>query len=215
MEQLTVKEGSPSIHAHSEHGSSNAARRGPRFGDLPVRDSSSSTKAPSLDGKSTTSGTTFAFDEKESLRPDDSASAKAVEEEDFYSGPLSGAPSSRVGSEAGGRAFRDQFHEISERMGPQLQRKVSNTRPTIVGIEEEDPQPNFPPLVPSLPATVNFPQPILAATGPTFQFDYQHEPDGKLFEALETPKDRLFLLKLEENIISFVRDSVYVTPPIF
>ncbi|KAJ8106583.1 hypothetical protein ONZ43_g7020 [Nemania bipapillata] len=40
------------------------------------------TKAPSLDGKSITSGTTFALDEKESLRPDDSASVKAAAEDD-------------------------------------------------------------------------------------------------------------------------------------
>ena len=44
------------------------------------------TKPPSLDGKSITSGTTFALDEKESLRPDDSASVKAAEDDDTFSG---------------------------------------------------------------------------------------------------------------------------------
>jgi len=36
------------------------------------------------------------------------------------------------------------------------------------------------------------------------------EPDEKLFEALESPKDRMFLLRLEQDIISFVKDSTSV-----
>ena len=41
--------------------------------------SDGSGKPPSIDGKSVASATTFALDEKESLRPDDSASLSAVE----------------------------------------------------------------------------------------------------------------------------------------
>ncbi|KAF5227908.1 hypothetical protein FANTH_14652 [Fusarium anthophilum] len=59
------------------------------------------TKPPSLDGKSITSGTTFALDEKESLRPDDSASVKAAaEDDDAFSVRGSLVAGSRMGSEA-------------------------------------------------------------------------------------------------------------------
>lgn len=61
------------------------------------------TKPPSLDGKSITSGTTFALDEKESLRPDDSASVKAAEDDDTFSGRGSIVAGSRIGSEAAGK----------------------------------------------------------------------------------------------------------------
>jgi hypothetical protein len=61
------------------------------------------TKPPSLDGKSITSGTTFALDEKESLRPDDSASVKAAEDDDAFSGRGSIVAGSRIGSEAAGK----------------------------------------------------------------------------------------------------------------
>ena len=85
--------------------------------------SDGSAKPPSLDGKSVASGTTFALDEKESLRPDDSASLRAVEEEDVTSPPESNAAGSRVGSDSEARAFRAQLHEIAV-MGPQPQRGV-------------------------------------------------------------------------------------------
>ena len=47
--------------------------------------STSSTKQRSLETKSTGSVTTFAMDEKESIRPDDSASVRAIDEEDVGS----------------------------------------------------------------------------------------------------------------------------------
>ncbi len=169
--------------------------------------SNSSTKPASLDGKSVASGTTFALDEKESLRPDDSASVKAAEEEESFSGPASGAPSSRVGSEAGSRAFRDQFYEISDRIGQPPHRNAVVNRFGVPGIQEED--------MPGLTTTskpVTPDQQVSADTGefrgvvPPYGFP-QKGPDEKLLEALESPKDRLFLLKLEQDVISFVRDS--------
>ena len=144
------------------------------------------------------------MDEKESLRPDDSASVKAAEEEDSYSGPASGAPSSRVGSEAGGRAFRDQFSEISERMGPGVNRAIPLSRRVIPGIAEEGP---IVPMIPavSIPTTLPGQERLLANGGP-FVFQYL-EPDDKLIEALESPKDRSFLLHLEQQVITFIKDS--------
>ena len=62
----------------------------------------------------------------------------------------------------------------------------------------------------ALPAPLNLPSPeIITPSGPTIDYKYQ-EPDEKLFEALESPKDRLFLLRLEQEVISFVKDSQYV-----
>jgi hypothetical protein len=160
-----------------------------------------STKAPSLDGKSVASGTTFALDEKESLRPDDSASAKAAEEEDSYSGPGSAAAGSRVGSEASARAFGEQFYEIAERIGEPLKQDGNNARfPVPLPIE---------PGVPNIVATFEKDgshQQFLNPT-PGIPFGFASDPDEKLLEALETPKDRLFLLRLEQEVIEFVKDA--------
>jgi hypothetical protein len=80
-------------------------------------------------------------------------------------------------------------------------------RKIITGIEEEGPQMTHPPLGTALPAPVSLPPPqLIAPTGPSIDYKYQ-EPDEKLFEALQSPKDRLFLLKLEQEVITFVRDS--------
>jgi hypothetical protein len=165
-----------------------------------------SMKAPSLDGKSVTSGTTFALDEKESLRPDDSASAKAAEEEDSYSGPGSVAAGSRVGSEASARAFGDQFYEIAERIGEPSKHDGDNAR--------------FPAPVPAEPGPPNmvttfekegghqqFINPVGGFPVPGIPFGFASDPDEKLLEALETPKDRLFLLRLEQEVIEFVKDA--------
>ena len=168
--------------------------------------SNPSTKPASLDGKSVASGTTFALDEKESLRPDDSASVKAAEEEESFSGPASGAPSSRVGSEAGSRAFRDQFYEISERMVVPLQRGAVVNRFGVPGIKEEE-APG------AATSSISIaPDPLISTDAPfvgaAIPYGFAPEgPDEKLLEALESPKDRLFLLKLEQDVISFVRDS--------
>lgn len=207
MSRLAVKESSLALSALTDQEKSNISRAGLRFEDAQTQISSSSTKPASLDGKSTTSGTTFALDEKESLRPDDSASVKAAEDEEYGSGPASGAQNSRVGSEAGSRAFRDQFYEITESIGSGSHRMYPLGRRIISGIEEEGPQMTHSPLTPALPAPVNLSRSNIAVpSGPTIDYKYQ-EPDEKLFEALESPKDRLFLLRLEQEVITFVKDS--------
>ena len=223
-EKISTEESTSALHVHrdiqssmkrlaiSEKGNlrSSADADGPgraslRFDDEQTHISCSSTKQTSSDSRSATSGATYALDEKESLRPDDSASTKAVEEEDSYSGVASAAPSSRVGSEAGGRAFRDQFNEISERIGPSLHRLQSINRRGIPGIVEEGSQPTNAPNAPAIPAPISGPD-SLGANGNPFIFEYKG-PDEKLFEALESPKDRLFLIRLEQEVISFIKDS--------
>lgn len=75
-------------------------------------------KPPSLDGKSIASGTTFALDEKESLRPDDSASVKAAADDDDASSLLAG---SRIGSEAAARSRAGQLSDLRNPHGSQPQ----------------------------------------------------------------------------------------------
>jgi len=166
------------------------------------------TKPPSLDGKSITSGTTFAMDEKESLRPDDSASVKAAaEDDDAFSirGSLV-AGGSRMGSEVAARVHRIQLGDMPPRtitthvlIGPHSQGVVAPQ----TGVPEK-------PAVPE----ANLPL-VSAAVGPDGISNgfYQQNPDDKLLEAMQSPKDRLFLLRLEAQVIEFVQDSKYANPP--
>jgi len=163
------------------------------------------TKPPSLDGKSITSGTTFALDEKESLRPDDSASVKAAEDDDTFSG-VGGSivAGSRIGSEAAARAYRAQFYEAPDRrnMQPTLERQQQGAiTPQSASSEQQiTDEAKSKPLV-----TQGVPD--------AFNLFYRQTPDEKLLEALESPKDRIFLLRLEHDVIEFVKDSKYVAVP--
>ena len=157
------------------------------------------TKPPSLDGKSVTSGTTFALDEKESLRPDDSASVKAAEDDDTFSGRGSIVAGSRIGSEAAARAYRAQFYEAPDRLTvqPMQERQnqgVNTPQSGSSGQQNTDEQK---------------PKPLVGAIGTpdAFNLFYRQTPDEKLLEALESPKDRIFLLRLEQDVIEFVKDS--------
>jgi len=148
------------------------------------------TKPPSLDGKSITSGTTFALDEKESLRPDDSASVKAaaVEDDDAFSIRGSLLAGSRMGSDIAGRRIQLEEH---------TDRRTSQHNVGAPGA-----------VVPQGPAGPPTP------AGPSIPTDalniiYRKAPDEKLLEAMQSPKDRIFLLRLEKDVIDFVRDSKY------
>ena len=178
----------------------------PRLDDEKTHLSLSSTKAASVDGKSVTSGTTFAMDEKESIRPDDSASVQAAEDDDSNSGPGTGEPSSRLGSESGAKPFQYQFHEISERTGGNTYRPTPLSRRVMLSVGE-DSRPGILPAS-NLPSTTgpDVGAEIGVAGIPQLPAMVQ-EPDEKLLEALESPKDRLFLLQLEQQFISFIRDS--------
>ncbi|KAF2166729.1 hypothetical protein M409DRAFT_54520 [Zasmidium cellare ATCC 36951] len=161
-----------------------------------VSSSSGSNKPQSLDGKSdVASGTTFALDEKDSLRPDDSASVKAVDEEDMFSPPGSGLPGSRIGSDDGVRAFRDQLREISS-MEPQRRGPPPIFGHAPKGVLYVPPQG---PGIGSVPSAHQAgpppPEPVVDCA-----------PDQKLLDALENPRDRVWVLKLEQDVIDFVKD---------
>ncbi|KAL3424627.1 R3H domain-containing protein [Phlyctema vagabunda] len=158
------------------------------------------TKPPSLDGKSITSGTTFALDEKESLRPDDSASVKAAEDDDAFSGRGSIVAGSRMGSEAAGRAYRAQFYDVTDRrnMLPMQEHSQGAVTPQSGSSGQQIAE-----------ESKNKPLALASTSGApdTFNLFYRQTPDEKLLEALESPKDRIFLLRLEQQVIEFVKDS--------
>jgi hypothetical protein len=165
----------------------------PKLDDEKTHLSISSTKALSLDGKSVASGTTFALDEKESIRPDDSASVQAVEDDDNNSGPGSSAQNSRFGSETGGKPFHAQLREISIQRG--IPAKIPlGTEDRHSGLISGSVQ------MSALPPNLGHQSLPIPS-----QFSYWM-PDEKLLEALDSPKDRLFLLQLEQKIVSFVQN---------
>lgn len=159
------------------------------------------TKPPSLDGKSITSGTTFALDEKESLRPDDSASVKAAaEDDDAFSIRGSFLPGSRMGSEIAAR-FRIQLGDMPL---PTVKTNILSEAHVQLpitpqsGASDKEPDPDA-----KLPLTG------AASSQDAFNGNgfYRQNPDEKLLEAMQSPKDRLFLLRLEKEVIEFVQDS--------
>ncbi|KAJ5494692.1 hypothetical protein N7463_010779 [Penicillium fimorum] len=168
------------------------------FEDDRTHISTSSTKMTNFDSKSLASVTTFAMDEKDSVRPDDSASVQAIDEEESLSGLASGAPNSVAGSEASSRVFRDQYRDgIPTRPRgilpvPPL---FDGTQPVNGTIPPDSVANNF--VIPANPDGIEDGQ-ILHG--------FPLEPDEKLLEAMKSPKDRLLILQLEEKIRYFIKD---------
>lgn len=193
---IIVKTGNPTIEAiqpiNRESGSDDSQKA----------DSSSElgTKPPSLDGKSITSGTTFALDEKESLRPDDSASVKAAgEDDDAFSIRGSLIAGSRMGSEVAGRTRVIQLGDMPERRLIQVASGGSShgiLTPQSTSSEQPPGQ------VPEMPGLQR-----ADSSSDALNLIYQHAPDDKLIEAMASAKDRLFLLKLENEVVDFVQNS--------
>ncbi|KAI1824573.1 hypothetical protein F4861DRAFT_530855 [Xylaria intraflava] len=156
------------------------------------------TKAPSLDGKSITSGTTFALDEKESLRPDDSASVKAAAEDDeAFSVRSSLLATSRISSE-NARMHRLRIGDMPEK---RLVPIVPETPDQGLATPQSGASSQQPP--PEQPQALG----VGASSSDVFNSMYGQNPDEKLLEAMKFPKDRLFLLRLEQDVINFVQSS--------
>ncbi|KAI2639995.1 hypothetical protein GGS21DRAFT_390703 [Xylaria nigripes] len=157
------------------------------------------TKAPSLDGKSITSGTTFALDEKESLRPDDSASVKAAAEDDeAFSVRSSLLATSRISSE-NARMHRLRIGDMPEkRIVPIL---LPETQDQGIATPQSGASSQQPP--PEQPQALG----AAASSSDAFKSMYGQNPDEKLLEAMKSHKDRLFLLRLEQDVINFVQSS--------
>ncbi|THC92220.1 hypothetical protein EYZ11_008313 [Aspergillus tanneri] len=183
----------------SEGRDTGSLKREASFEDDRTHLSNSSTKPTSFDSKSMASVTTFAMDEKDSLRPDDSASVQAVDEEESLSGAASGAasgaPNSLTGSESGARGFRDiqRARATLHNMGPIFdgnQRANGAVMPESVSN-------NF-----VVPTPDGFP-----GSQPIPMHPFPLEPDEKLLEAMKSPKDRLLILQLEEKVRHFIQSS--------
>lgn len=157
------------------------------------------TKPPSIDGKSITSGTTFnALDEKESLRPDDSASVQAAaEDDDAFSIRGSLIAGSRMGSEVAARVQRIQLGDMPPRSISHQHVIVESGNQGVVTPRSASSE--------QLPVTDAKIALVAATSTPSGM--YGQNPDDKLLEAMQSQKDRLFLLKLEEMVIEFVQDS--------
>jgi hypothetical protein len=164
---------------------------------------------PSIDGRSYTSGVASALDERESLRPDDSASVKARDDEEVSSIAGSGVAETKPGADGTTKAFRAQYQEISERMGKSTQVMVSEETgaPTTTN--------TLPiPFATALNANATLGEPVLSKVALPAGFTRQ-DPDEKLLEALESPRDRNFLLRLEQDMIEFVKESRLDQNPMF
>jgi hypothetical protein len=173
--------------------------------------SSSSTKGPSFDTKSMASATTFAMDEKESLRPDDSASVQAGDEEDHSSPHGSAVTNSQPNSDVGAAPVRVQLRE-----GYSSGINIATRRPPIGPMQNPPRFGDFP--LPSstdlshLPTNAPTPNPAdNARPPPPDDRSLSAVPDEKLLDAMGTPKDRLLLLQLEEMIIAFITQSRWVS----
>lgn len=132
------------------------------------------------------------MDEKDSLRPDDSASVQAVDEEESLSGHASGAPNSLTGSEAGAR-FRDT----------QRQRMPLNNQ--ISTLNDGPQRANGAIISDSVAQNLAGSHSDALPGRPLHGFP--SEPDEKLLEAMKSPKDRLLILQLEEKVRSFIQHS--------
>lgn len=156
--------------------------------------SGSSSKLQAFDTKSIASVTTFQMDEKESLRPDDSASVQAVDEDES-------AVNSRVGSELGPGSSKDLSRDVSLKRGPVI---LPGNAPRFgdVGLSQATNLSQNPALRQmSFTSGERLPPPDVPSV--------QVIPDEKLLEAMNTPKDRLLLLQMEERILVFLQQSRY------
>jgi hypothetical protein len=168
--------------------------------------SSSSTKGPSFDTKSMASATTFAMDEKESLRPDDSASVQAGDEEDHSSPHGSAVTTSQHNSDVDAAPVRVQLRDGYSGIN------IATRRPPVGPMQNPPRFGDFP--LPSstdlshLPNDAQQPDPAdIARPPPPDDRSLSIVPDEKLLDAMGTPKDRLLLLQLEEMIIAFIAQS--------
>ena len=173
---------------------------GESLGDDQSHLSSSSMKQQSFDTKSMASVTTFAMDEKESIRPDDSASVRAVEEDEASLAPnkedmsASHPRNSLRPSASGVTIAARRYHTLTL------------TNPPRFG---DLPAPNIQPDInePPPPSEVSSEQPSDAhERTPSLPV----APDEKLLDALASPKDRLPLLQLEEKFLALIANPAYV-----
>ena len=180
--------------ANAASGGVQSAGSGDSLEDDQSHLSSSSLKQQSFDTKSMASVTTFAMDEKESIRPDDSASVRAVEDDETSNAPhkdeMSATHSRNLlrPTTSGVTIATRRYHTLTltnpPRFGdlpiPIIQAEISD-QPPLSEVSSEQPS-EVHERAQSLPVA----------------------PDEKLLDALASPKDRLPLLQLEEKFLGLI-----------
>ena len=176
------------------------------IGDRSAQASSvgNSIRKDNSDTKSTASRTTLTLDEKESLRPDDSASMQGGQDEEVVSPTEPVIPQFKINGDPDVRAFRDQLYEIDKHEGKPAQLAPRPMSRETLPIPQPHSVPIFSPDA-SRPETVDPSHGVIASSGPPPGLIVP--PDEKLVEALNSPKDRLFVLKIEQDFIDFIVNS--------
>ncbi|KIW16660.1 hypothetical protein PV08_03848 [Exophiala spinifera] len=163
--------------------------------------SNSSIKQQSFDTKSMASVTTFAMDEKESIRPDDSASVRAAEDDDASSAPSREMSFNRDNERTNQRAIPSgvtiaarRYHTLTLTNPPRFGDLPAI--PVLRGGADEQSQPEG--TVPQQTGVQERSSSLPVA------------PDEKLLDALASPKDRLSLLQLEEKVLGLLTNPEIV-----
>lgn len=174
------------------NGESQRAESGESLEDDQSHLSNSSTKLQSFDTKSMASVTTFAMDEKESIRPDDSASVRAVDDDEISNAPRGSEVSSSL-------RLRPKISGVT--IAPRRYHTLTLANPPRFGDLPVSPilQEDSPPQRPLAENESDTPSELQERTLPP-----PIAPDEKLLDALATPKDRLPLLQLEEKLLAFM-----------
>ena len=167
--------------------------------------SNSSVKPPSFDNKSMMSVTTFAMDEKESLRPDDSASMQAAEEDEPYFPTIPGRFRVLAESDMSISQPRGQFRDNG--MGVLVPAAQFMRTPLVnpprfgnMPLDEQHSDAESPP-------SDALGETNLVQIVPTAKISPTPVPDEKLIEALAAPTDRMPLLRWEHILLAFIQDN--------
>lgn len=194
IQQLSLVDG-PADGSHSDQN----ADSGDSYEEDQSQISSSSLNKPhSFDTKSLASVTTFAMDDKESIRPDDSASVRAADEDNPHAA-LSRNSSFQHDYEPvpkSARTFAKNVTIPGRRFPPLANPPRFGTLPISPVLECQD---------------VHIQKPVVPILSPDDPRDpsttISIAPDEKLMEALSSTQNRLMLLKMEEKLLAFVANG--------
>lgn len=214
IEDISLALGTLSTDQHDRNGPLNPANvaSGDSIGDDQSQLSSSSLKQQSFDTKSMASVTTFALDEKESIRPDDSASVRAADEDEPHPG-LSRNSSFQQEAEPAIQKINPKITGPSVTIAARRYPYTTLVNPPRFGDLPLEPLPEPQILEPTVD---NAPANALVEENRARLSETSTGPDEKLLEALSSHKDRLPLLQLEEKIVAFIaagRDTMLELPP--
>ena len=149
------------------------------------------------DTRSVASRTTMTLDEKDSLRPDDSASVQAATDQD----QMSAVDDSRNSSEPEAHVFRDQLRQID--LNGQVIPSVNGPPHTVSHGQHIAPSVLPSAICPVVPMAIS---PLDSERQPVLGGSLDIPPDEKLLEALASPPDRVFVLKVEQDLIDFIKN---------